>query len=1136
MPREYAKVIMQNGEAPVLDGQNSSLDSTHKDTVQKDSAQKGSVQNLLVQFSAATSGQFTLQVLADRLRVLLGARLVCTLVRTKGGEFDLTALAAESPELALSVRSRYERKGLAFAINLACRALAEGRPVSSAIGTETHALADLVPEGTLLVAPFRTSLHEGAFLVYSSRDKVISDETKSLVGSIVNLGALAITNVELQLTSTAQTQKIEELLGISCELTSLADLDVCMEKFVLGASKFLEYGRAFVGILDAEGFRIRWKCAHGKCENVNDLLPEEVIGHALRAKESIFCDDVNQITGMNREWAEKHQIRQIVALPLLGTGGEILGVFGVLDRLGNTESSPEDVRRAKAVSTHAAMALEVARNLQLSAQHRHRAELLMQLALELNSNLRLPDFAKSFVKLAADMLGATAGALAVKQESGWDTIFFQVPSSVSEQDRAFSVRFEQAIRQALGRNSDPIIFSSSADLFGVEIGDTLGWTDCTLVRLTGLSSELVGVLCIANRGKSLADAEHQLLKAITGHASIALENACFFSRMEQANRHWIEIFDAIPDFIVSHDESANVLRVNRSLADFIGVSPSELIGVNMGALLNLSNPAPLRSCPFCRTGKDDTGEYLHPVLERTYLVSTSRVHGASSEVLQTIHVLKDITDRREAERRYRELFDNIQEGLFFSTPDGRFIEVNDALVRMLGYKSREELLVADVRTEVYSSPERHLELAHQMQTQGVLRNHEETLRRKDGAAVHVLINAFAVRDAHNQIIQYRGLMLDISGLKNFQSELQRERDFSGNILNNTQSLILVTDQTGLVNYANRRWFDMGYRQSQVVGRPLEDLVAPARRDVLTDAFTAILAGNQVDNLDLQILRGDGRIGQFSVNLSPMRDEQGNVTSIVVVMSDITDAATLQAKLMHAEKMAAVGQLVSGVAHEVNNPLTAILGFADLLMENTEVPESARKDLRVILQEAQRTKQIVQNLLSFARQMPPQRKPVQLNAVLRRTVQLRAYDFHSRGVEIIEQLDQDLPYVIGDAHQLQQVFLNIMNNAYDAVREAARDARIAIMTARSGAFVEISFRDNGHGISQADRIFDPFFTTKEIGKGTGLGLSICYGIVREHGGEILCYNNADTEGATFIVRLPAVSESASIGAAAGVTQP
>ena len=378
-------------------------------------------------------------------------------------------------------------------------------------------------------------------------------------------------------------------------------------------------------------------------------------------------------------------------------------------------------------------------------------------------------------------------------------------------------------------------------------------------------------------------------------------------------------------------------------------------------------------------------------------------------------------------------------------------------------------------------------------------------------------------------------MLDITGLKSFQAELQRERDFSGKILNNTQSLILVVDTAGLVSYGNRRWYDMGYEQRQLLGKPLEDLVAPSRRQIFNDAFNATLAGNQVDNLDVQILRGDGRVGQFSVNLSPMRDEQGNITSLVVVMTDITDAATLQSKLMHAEKMAAVGQLVSGVAHEVNNPLTAILGFADLLMENTELPESARKDLRVILQEAQRTKQIVQNLLSFARQMPPQRKPVQLNSILRRTVQLRAYDFHSHGVTVIERLEQELPYVIGDSHQLQQVFLNILNNAWDAVRETGRPARIEIMTAGMGNVVEVSFRDNGHGITYADRIFDPFFTTKEVGKGTGLGLSICYGIVREHGGEILCHNNVDDEGATFIVRLPASSEPAPNGVIAGVMQ-
>ena len=169
-------------------------------------------------------------------------------------------------------------------------------------------------------------------------------------------------------------------------------------------------------------------------------------------------------------------------------------------------------------------------------------------------------------------------------------------------------------------------------------------------------------------------------------------------------------------------------------------------------------------------------------------------------------------------------------------------------------------------------------------------------------------------------------------------------------------------------------------------------------------------------------------------------------------------------------------------------------------------------------------------------MPPQRKPVQLNAILKRTIQLRAYDFHSRGVAVTEHYDETLPVVVGDSQQLQQVFLNILNNAYDAVREATAGPRIEISTRANQDYVEVLFRDNGHGISQPERIFDPFFTTKQVGQGTGLGLSICYGIVKEHGGEILCSNNRGQPGATFTVRLPSVHEIVSFSAVAGVAKP
>ena len=191
------------------------------------------------------------------------------------------------------------------------------------------------------------------------------------------------------------------------------------------------------------------------------------------------------------------------------------------------------------------------------------------------------------------------------------------------------------------------------------------------------------------------------------------------------------------------------------------------------------------------------------------------------------------------------------------------------------------------------------------------------------------------------------------------------------------------------------------------------------------------------------------------------------------------------------------------------------------MDNPDLPDTARKDLRVILQEAQRTKQIVQNLLSFARQMPPQRDAVQLNTILRRTIQLRSYDFTSHGVEVVEHLAEDLPEIVGDAHQLQQVFLNILNNAYDAVHEVGPPARIEIASAKSGDFVEVSFSDNGQGITHPDKIFDPVFHHQGSWKGHRSRpqhlLRDCEGAR----GRDFCHNNVAGHGATFLVRLPAL---------------
>jgi PAS domain S-box-containing protein len=1088
--------------------------------------------SILVEVATALHGlpdtASVMESIADRLRVLLHSPAVLVFVQQEK-LFQLQAVSTETPKLALAIRSRFQQNDLRSSLEIASRAVAAGERITVSIDGASHFGEDS-PPGVLLAAPFRTSRSHGAILVYPRLANPFTQEDKTLVSALAGFGAVAIANAELYGMARAQAHELHEILEISFELGSAGKLDEFMQTSVVRAASFLGFERCFIGLLEEDTFHIRWGVENGTARPVDIPLHVGIATDTLKKKTVFVAEDASKTPGANLDFVAAFNIRQLLAVPLLGSNGDVLGMFGVLDRIEPGPINDEDIRRARALAAQVAIALELTRNLHQSEEHRRRAEALVTIALELNTVLHLPEFMRNFAVRASGLLGGRSVALSLFQTAELDTVVMCGASEV--EDKQLLRRFSQALSAALPKYPTDVAFGPAADILGPAVATSLGWTDCTLVRLAGSSGELVGILCLADRGAPPAIEDHQLLRAIAGHASIALENACLFTRMQQANRHWLEVFDAISDFIVVHDQQHNILRVNRSLADFVGIAPDQLIGINMRALEALSTAASPHSCPFCRTG-EGLDEYVHPVLERTYLISTSRIHAASSAQLQTVHVLKDITDRREAERRYRELFDNIQEGIYVSTPQGRFVEVNDAMVRILGYSSRDEVLQLDIPTQVYFSAQRRQELTELLKSGGEMRNHEEVLRRKDGSPVHVFMNCFAMRDQAGNILQHRGLMLDVTGLHQSQTELQKERDFSSKILSHTQSLILVTDTEGVISYANRRWSGLGYQQSQIVGHPLPDLCAPPRRAALRETLASVARGQQVDNFDLPLVRGDGVSGQFSVNLSPISGEDGRVSSIVVVMTDVTDSAMLRAKLVHAEKMAAVGHLVSGVAHEVNNPLTAILGFTDLLMENPELPESARRDLRVILQEAQRTKQIVQNLLSFARQMPPQRRSVQLNNIVQRTVHLRSYDFISHGIQVVERLDETLPEVVGDSHQLQQVFLNILNNAYDAVRETSRSARIEIRSAHANSFVEISFRDNGTGIGDPEKIFDPFFTTKDVGKGTGLGLSICYGIVREHGGEIVCHNNADSEGATFIVRLPIASEAASFGAAAGV---
>ena len=302
--------------------------------------------------------------------------------------------------------------------------------------------------------------------------------------------------------------------------------------------------------------------------------------------------------------------------------------------------------------------------------------------------------------------------------------------------------------------------------------------------------------------------------------------------------------------------------------------------------------------------------------------------------------------------------------------------------------------------------------------------------------------------ADEQIVH---VLIDIHDRLAMEAALHRERDFNEKILNNTQNIILVLDTSGRITYLNRRADELGCSRDELSGLPLAQIIHTSHRPMFDVALQTVLDGNPAQGLEAPVARPDGKIARFALHLSSIKDEGGKIGSVVVVMTDITEASVLQANLARTEKMAALGQLVSGVAHEINNPLAAIVGFADLLCENPAIPEPAREELEAILREAERTRVLVQDLLSFAHDVPPQSEPVQINSLLRQTLKMRSYSLAGRNVEIVERMSADLPVVVGDPHQLQQVFLNTLNNAYDAVEGTGRAGRIEIETAAVDEF-------------------------------------------------------------------------------------
>ncbi len=700
-----------------------------------------------------------------------------------------------------------------------------------------------------------------------------------------------------------------------------------------------------------------------------------------------------------------------------------------------------------------------------------------------------------------------------------------------------------------------------------------------LVPVLGKKSPIGMVTLGSRRRISYAPDDIEFLATSAHQLGLAVENLRLVEQILRSHRQWSNTFDSIQDLVLLHDSDFHVMKANRALLQRLEQSQSDVVGQPCEKVLPRDR-GEWKACPYCRGAEAPFWEGTDPCFGGFSMVSTSSYTEQNSNQKGTIHVVRDTSDRRVAEEKYRLLFEQVQEGVFVATTEGKLLDCNDAFLRMLGYGNREELMAANVDTDLYASAEQRDVFRREVELHNYVRNFEVTLRRKDGTLLMAMESSFATRDATGKIERYQGFLLDMTEKKRAEDEIRRRnRELNAlnamaviatqsfdldEILNLTlrQVITLLGAETGSVYLSDtdettfRRRAGWGQRSvdrarfSEVKLPDFGDLVTRSRTEVLTPEYLPhlppVLADFiRADNLSSWIwvlLWGkDKPIGIMGISSRETREYTNNDENLLVAIGRqlattiekvrlyeetcraYEDLRRTQEQLLQSEKMSAVGQLIAGVAHELNNPLTAILGYAQLL-ESEGLQDRASDFVKKLFKQAQRTHRVVQNLLSFARQRKPQKQQVDICKVIEETLALRDYDLKVNDINLEREIEASIPSVVADPHQLEQVFLNIINNAVDAMLETGTGGTLAVRIYAKEQHVCAEFRDSGPGIKEPNRIFDPFYTTKTVGKGTGLGLSICYGIVKEHGGDISAHNSKDG-GAIVEVRLPAAEQTA-----------
>ncbi len=613
-------------------------------------------------------------------------------------------------------------------------------------------------------------------------------------------------------------------------------------------------------------------------------------------------------------------------------------------------------------------------------------------------------------------------------------------------------------------------------------------------------------------------------------------------RMEREIREATKRFEKIAemgeDGIIVFDEDSRIEFANQMAYEIMGLSKDQILGKEFFSLIGKRDEEFLEEMVMRGEGmgqKVCTEMSLQPpqgqIKEAEVCIAPTRSEDGR---IKTYAYIRDITERKkfekelkESEEKYRNLFERVQHGLFISSKEGHFLDCNQALLDKLGYQDKEEFLRIDIAKDLYVNPEDRKTFQRLIEQQGFVKDLEVEFKKKSGEKITVLLTAHTKRDEKGRIIGYEGLNIDISERKRMERELKEANKFLMNLIESSVDGIIVTNMKGDILIFNKGAENiLGYKTEEVVGKMnIRSIYPPGvAKEVMEKLRNHEYGGlGRLTSFPILHRRKDGELIEGDLSASVIYDEEGKEIASVGIFKDLRERLGIerelqktQQALLQSEKLAAMGRLTSQIAHELNNPIYGIMNTLELLKTEIPLESKRRKILELALSETQRLAEMLRNMLSFSKPEEEKRRPIKMNELIGGILLVMEKQMRESNIKVETAFDDEIPEVMASTNQMRQVMLNILKNAKEAM---PKGGTLTVRTSKEDKHVLIHVQDTGVGIPEEirDKIFEAFFTTKQKVKGVGLGLSVCYGIIKDHGGEIKV-ESEEGKGTTFTIRL------------------